>query len=320
MKIGIIGAGSIARSMADTINGLDDFELYAIASRSLEKARDFARQFGVTTFYGSYEELVSDPQVELVYIATPHSHHFEHMKLCIDHNKPVLCEKAFTMTADETHRILEYAHEHKVFVAEAIWTRYMPSRRLIDELLAEQPVGKISMVTCNLSYDIDKVERVIRPELAGGALLDVGVYGLNFLTMHLGTDIERIDTSVVMTDTGVDGRESLTLVYRDGTMGVASHGIYGRSDRKGIFYGETGYIIVENINNPQSIDVYDSSDKLIRHIGVPAQVTGYEYEVIECARCIREGRLEPESMPHSDTVYIMEMMHDLRRKWGMTAD
>lgn len=318
MRIAILGAGGIACRMAETINGLDDFELYAIASRSMDKARSFAERFGVTKYYGSYEEMLSDPLVELVYVATPHSHHYEHMKMCIEHNKPVLCEKAFTMTADEARRILDFAHERKVFVAEAIWTRYMPSRKLIDDLLASEPVGKISMATCNLCYDIDHVERIMRPELAGGALLDLGVYGLNFLLMHLGKDIERIDTSVVMTDTGVDGRETLTVVYRDGAMGVATHGIYGRSDRKGIFYGETGYIVVENINNPQSIDVYDYNDCLTKHIDVPKQVTGYEYEVIESAECIREGRIEPKSMPHAETVHIMEIMHKLRTEWGMT--
>ena len=157
----------------------------------------------------------------------------------------------------------------------------------------------------------------MRPELAGGALLDIGVYGLNFALMHFGTDIERMESSVRMTDTGVDAMESITLFFKDGRMAVLTHDIYSRSDRKGIFYGEKGYIIVENINNPRSIAVYDAEDRLLKQMDVPEQISGYEYEVRECIEAIRAGAKESSSMPLSDSALVMEIMDRLRKQWGM---
>ena len=235
--------------------------------------------------------------MELVYIATPHSCHYENMELCIRHKKPVLCEKAFTINAGEARKIMELAEQEQVFVAEAIWTRYMPSRQMIREVVDSGIIGKVSVLTANLSYPISGKERIMRPELAGGALLDIGVYGLNFALMHFGTDIERMESSVRMTDTGVDAMESITLFFKDGRMAVLTHDIYSRSDRKGIFYGEKGYIVVENINNPRSIAVYDTEDRLLKQMDVPEQISGYEYEVRECIEAIRAGVMESLPCP-----------------------
>lgn len=317
MKIGILGAGGIAGVLASTMAGLEEAEPYAIASRTLEKAEGFAEKYGFCRAYGSYGELVEDPEVELVYIATPHSRHYEDMKLCITHGKPVLCEKAFTMNSAQAKEIIELAAEKKVFAAEAIWPRYMPSRKLIQDVLNSGIIGKVGVVTGNLSYPISQVERIKNPALAGGALLDIGVYGLNFVLMHFGTDIERIESSVQMTAAGVDGMESITIFYRDGRMAVLNHSTYVRSDRKGIFHGDKGYVVVENINNPQSISVYDANDKLIKMIEVPKQISGYEYEIQECIRAIQEGKQEAPSMPLKDTLFVMEVMDSLRRQWGM---
>lgn len=317
MNIGILGAGGIAKVMARTINEMKDATLYAIGSRNYEKAQAFAEEFGVITAYGSYEELVSDDNIDLIYVATPHSHHFEHMKLCIEHGKNVLCEKAFTFNSKQTEEIIALASEKRVYLGEAIWTRYMPSRKMIDELLRSGIIGEIKTVTCNLCYPISDKERLIRPELAGGALLDLGVYGLNFIIMHFGKNFTNIESSVVMTETGVDGQETITVKYPDGKMAVSTHSMYGRSDRKGIFYGEKGYIVVDNINNPKALDVFDCNDNLVKHMDVPAQITGYEYEIMESMDMIRQGKLESESMPLSETLFIMNIMDDLRQQWGI---
>ena len=317
MKIGILACGPMAEIFARTLIQMEEAECYAVASRSLSRAEAFAREYGFTKAYGSYEALCEDPEVELVYIATPHSCHYENMELCIRHKKPVLCEKAFTMNAGETRKIMELAEQEQVFAAEAIWTRYMPSRQMIREVVDSGIIGKVSVLTANLSYPISGKERIMRPELAGGALLDIGVYGLNFALMHFGTDIERMESSVRMTDTGVDAMESITLFFKDGRMAVLTHDIYSRSDRKGIFYGEKGYIVVENINNPRSIAVYDAEDRLLKQMDVPEQISGYEYEVRECIEAIRAGVMESSSMPLSDSVRVMEIMDRLRKQWGM---
>ena len=317
MKIGILGAGKISHSVVPAMIALEEIECYAVASRDCEKARAFAQQYGFQKAYGSYEEMLRDPEVELVYVATPHSHHYEHMMLCMEHGKAVLCEKAFTMNAKQAAKIKEYANEHGIFAAEAIWPRYMPSRKIIDDVIASGIIGKVNTLTANLSYVIHQVPRIYEPALAGGALLDIGVYGINFALMHFGTDIERVESSVQMTSTGVDAMETITIFYKDGRMAVLTHSIYARSDRKGIIHGDLGYIVVENINNPQSVSVYDVNDQLIASYPVPDQINGYEYQFAECARALKEGRTESWSMPLADSVYMMKLMDSLRAQWGM---
>ena len=317
VKIGFLGTGSIAATVSATLRRMPDMELFAAASRTQERADAFAAAQGFQKAYGSYEELVEDPDVELVYVATPHSRHYEDMRLCIENGKPVLCEKAFTMNAGEAESIRALAREKGVLCAEAIWTRYMPSRQMINELLADGVIGDVHTLTANLSYTISRKQRVIDPELAGGALLDVGIYGLNFAVMHLGTEIARIDTSMRMTDTGVDGMESITLQYEDGKMAVLTHGIWARGDRKGIFYGDKGYMIVENINDPSAIEIYDAAGSLTERLAVPAQISGYEYEFRECAECLAEGRTETSSMPLEDSVRMMRLMDGIRAQWGL---
>lgn len=317
MKLAVLGAGRIAHTVAPAWLALPEIECYAVASRSQERAQSFAQEFGFQKVYSSYEEMVRDPEVELVYIATPHSHHYEHMMLCLAHGKAVISEKAFTMNAEQAKKIKAFAEEKKLYAAEAIWTRYMPSRKMIDEILASGVIGKVNTLTANLSYVISGKQRIYDPALAGGALLDIGVYGINFALMHFGDDIERVESSVKLTDTGVDAMETMTLFYRDGRMAVLTHSIYCRSDRKGILHGDKGYLIVENINNPQSISVYDVADQLVAHYEVPKQVNGYEYEFAEAVRCIREGKWESDSMPLSETVKVMEFMDARRKEWGV---
>ena len=317
MKIGILGAGKISHSTVPAMIALNEIECYAVASRSLERAEAFARQYGFQKAYGSYEEMLNDPEVELVYVATPHSHHFDHMMMCMEHGKAVLCEKAFTMNAAQARKIMDYAKEHGVFASEAIWPRYMPSRKMINDVIESGVIGKVNTLTANLSYVIHEVPRIIEPHLAGGALLDIGVYGINFALMHFGTDIERVESSVQMTPSGVDGMETITIFYRDGRMAVLTHSIYARSDRKGIIHGDKGYIVVENINNPQSVSVFDTEDRMIACYQVPEQINGYEYEFSECARAVAAGRFESWSMPLADSVYMMEFMDNLRKSWGL---
>lgn len=317
MRIGVLGTGGIVRMVTPTLRQMNDIECYAIASRTLERAQEAAKEHGYEKACGSYEELVADPLVELVYVATPHSRHYEDMKLCIAHGKPVICEKSFTMNAKQAKEIRELAKEAGVFVTEAIWPRYMPSRKLIQDVIDSGIIGTVSALTANLSYVISGVKRIQEPELAGGALLDVGVYGINFALMHFGEEIERIESSVQMTETGVDAMESITIFYKNGRMAVLTHGIYGRSDRKGIFYGDKGYIVIENINNPQSITVYDTEDRLVKQIAVPEQISGYEYQFEECRRCIAEGKTESDSMTLAESIRMMERMDGLRAQWGL---
>ncbi|MDO4741374.1 MAG: Gfo/Idh/MocA family oxidoreductase [Eubacteriales bacterium] len=322
-NIAILGCGKIAYAMAKTLRMMRDQGeavcLYAAASRTLDKAQAFAASEGFAHAYGSYEELVKDPNVQLVYIASPHSHHAEHMKLCIEHGKAVLCEKAFTANAAQAKEVVALAKEKNVLVAEAIWTRYMPSRKIIWDTICSGALGEVKLLQANLHYLIEHIHRLRTPELAGGALLDVGVYPLNFACMFFGDDFVRMDSSVQMMETGVDRQESFSFYYADGRAANMTAGMSCRSDRSCLIAGTKGYLTVDNVNNPLKITLYkDEEDFSVAHdLPVPAQLTGYEYEVRACMKALEEGKIECPEMPHSDSVRVMEICDALRAQWGL---
>lgn len=316
-NIGIMGTGNIASIMAETVNKMKGVKLYAVASREKVRAEVFAGKHGCKKAYGSYEELVRDGKVDLIYIATPHSEHYENAKLCLTNKKPVLCEKAFTANAYQAEELFALAQEKNVFITEAMWTRYMPMLTTIREVLGSGVIGELKTLTCNLGYVIDKVDRLKNPALAGGALLDVGVYTLNFALMIFGSSIEKVHSCCTYTETGVDQQNTITIQYVDGKCAVLNSSMVSLSDRKGIIYGTKGFAVIENINNFESIAVYDSSYKKVAEYKRPKQISGYEYEVEASIRAIRSGQLECVEMPHSETVRIMKMMDRLREEWGI---
>ena len=317
MKIGILGAGRIASTLAETMNKMPEVECYGVATRNLEKAKTFAKDHGFAHAFGSYEEMLADKEVELIYIATPHSHHYRHMKMCLEAGKHILCEKSFTVNAKQAEKIFSLAKEKNLFVTEAIWTRYMPSRKMINDLLDEKVIGDVMKLTANLNYPLCDKDRIVKPELAGGALLDVGIYTLNFAYMHFGDGVRKIQSAAQLTEAGVDGENGMLLLYQDGRMAVLNSGIHGKSDSQGVFYGSTGCMVVQNINNPERIEIYDKDRNLIREIEVPEQISGYEYEILETIACIKDGKLECPSMPHKDSIEMMRVMDELREAWGV---
>ncbi|MGN0996903.1 MAG: Gfo/Idh/MocA family protein [Candidatus Ventricola sp.] len=322
-NIAILGAGKIALAMAKTLRGMkargEGVCLYAVAARDLARAQAFCEREGFQVAYGSYEAMLADPNVQLVYVATPHSHHAEHMKLCIEAGKAVLCEKSFTANAAQAREVLALARERNVLVTEAIWTRYMPSLQILRDIMASGALGDVKMLSASLFYPIDMVPRLIQPELAGGALLDVGVYPLNFACMLFGSDPVRIDSSVQLTEAGVDYQESFTLHYADGRMAVLSAGMGTRCDRRCLISGSRGYVVTDNVNNIKKIELFTESDGFTapRVFPVPEQITGYEYEVRACLRALNEGAIECPEMPHAETIRVMELMDTLRRQWGV---
>lgn len=320
MKVGILGAGGIAEVMAKTISGMKDVECYAVASRSMDKASAFAKDWNVEKAYGSYEDMLNDEKVDLVYIAVPHSHHHKWTIEALNAGRNVLCEKSFAANTAQAEEMISLAEKKGLLLTEAIWTRYMPSRKIIDELVNEGGIGKIVSVASNLGYRIDMNERMVKPELAGGCLLDLTVYTLNFSSMVLGNDIKRIEAAMVPTDTGVDGQDTIMLEYADGTMSSMFTTMYALTDRRGLICGTDGFITVQNINNPQRITVYEpdrNSYTVRKDITVPEQITGYEYEVEACKKALEEGRIECEEMPHSETITIMKQMDEIRKQFGI---
>lgn len=316
-KVGIIGAGWIAEKMAAALAPLEDYCVYAIASRSIEKAQSFAERWNVAKAYGSYEEMVADEEVDLVYIATPHSHHFPHAMLALKAGKPVLVEKAFTANEAEAQELIETAHSKGLFITEAIWTRYMPLSHKIKEIMESGIIGEPRVLTATLCYMMEFKERILRPDLCGGALLDLGVYVLNFARMYFGTDIVRTVSNCHVGPTGIDLQECISLSFADGKMANLQAGTLCLNDRQGIINGTEGYIRVDNINCPEVVEVYRNYELVARYEKPEDMVNGYEYQVMEARRCIEAGLLESPMMPHEETLSIMKQMDGLRKEWGV---
>lgn len=317
LRVGILSTGVIAGTMASTLAKMEEAEAYAVASRTLEKAEAFAERFGIGKAYGSYEEMAADENVDLVYVATPMSEHYENVKLFLKYGRNILCEKSFAVNQKQAQEMIDLAEEAGVLLAEAIWVRYMPMWKTLREVLDSGVIGEPMTMTCNLCYLIDQVPRLMQPELGGGALLDVGVYTMNFASLVFGNEIETITTKALMTDTGVDAQNSMIFTYPNGKMAILNSSLRVLSDRKGIIYGTRGFVVVENINNFESITVYNENREVTAVYQQPEQITGYEYQVLACREAIEAGQTECPQMPHEETLRIMAQMDAVREQWGL---
>lgn len=317
MRIGMIGAGGIAGKLALTIAAMDGVENYAIASRSLEKAEAFQKTYHFQKAYGSYEAMLKDPQVDLVYIATPHSEHYAQMELCLNAHKPVLCEKAFTANAKQAEDILSRFEKEHLFVSEAIWTRYLPSRKIIDDIIASGILGDLYLVSANLCYANKAHPRLTDPALAGGALLDMGIYPLTFALMIYQENPLSLHAECKKTETGVDEATTMILSFPQGKQAILFTAMDGPSDRTGYVYGSKGYLEVTNCNNPERLTVYDLSHKPIKSYPIPQQISGYEYEIEECRRCLTQNLCETPFVSHSVSLDVMAMMDEMRQQMGI---
>ena len=297
MRVGVVGAGWIAEKAAITLNGLGTCRCYAIASRTMEKAEAFAKKWGVPKAYGSYAELYADPDVDLVYVATPHSHHYEVTRDALMAGKPCLVEKAFMANHAQSEAIVKLAKERGLFLAEAIWTRYQPAVSIIRELIDNGRIGMPRLVTATLGYSMGNKPRIMRPDLCGGALLDLGVYALNFVRMFFPADIISMEGQCVKSDTGMDLTNAITLILADGMLCNLQSSAACVGDNIGVIAGTDGNLIIDNINNPHKITVNTHDREFVEDIYVPKQITGYEYQFLACRKALAEGLLEPREMP-----------------------
>ncbi|MEE1296925.1 MAG: Gfo/Idh/MocA family oxidoreductase [Bifidobacterium sp.] len=325
LNVAILGAGRIAGTMADTLVRMaaDDryrsmVVPYAIAAREQARADAFAGKYGLPHAYGSYNAMLADPDVDLVYIATPHALHMEQAIACMKAGKHVLVEKSFALDVAQARRMIDMSDDTQRFCGEAMWTRFMPSRLLVDEVASSGELGALTAVSANLCYPVTRKARLTDPGLGGGALLDVGVYPLNFIDMVMGeAELTGLNTTMVPYPTGVDAQDSVTLTYADGTMATAYASMMNASDRAGLVCGTDGYLVCRNINDIEGLDVYGTDHVLKRHIDVPEQLTGYEYEVAAAVRAIRAGRRDCPEMTHADTLRMMALMDRIRQVWDM---
>ena len=316
LRVGIIATGRIANTAADTLRQMDDATCVAVASRTQENADAFAKKWDIPHAYGSYEELMDDDEVDLIYVATPHPHHFDVTMEAIRHGKPCLVEKAFMANYEQSLSVINLAHQNKVFVTEAIWTRYQPAVTLIRQLM--ERIGTLRLITANIAYNMAwRKPRILLPELCGGALLDVGVYGLNFVRMFCDAPILKMEGQCVKSDTGVDMSDAITLSLSNGVLANIQASAWSTNGNRGTLSGTDGFLIVDNINNPQTISLYAPDRTLIEEHHVLSQLTGYEYEFRACHEALLQQQTESPYMPHDETLYIMKLMDDLRKQWGV---
>jgi predicted dehydrogenase len=318
LRVGIVGAGWIAEKAAITLAHLSTCECFAIASRSQEKADAFAAKWNVPKAYGSYSALIADKDVDLVYVATPHSHHYDVTMEALLAGKPCLVEKAFMANHEQASEVVRVARERKVFLAEAIWTRYQPAVGIVRNLIASGRIGTPRLVTATLGYSMGEKPRIMRPDLCGGALLDLGVYALNFVRMFFDTDFVSIESQCVKSNTGMDITNAISIILSDGVLCNLQSSASCVGHNIGVIAGTDGNLIIDNINNPQTVTVNGPDRTYIETINVPQQITGYEYQFLCCREALINGLIEPLEMPLDETLRIMEIMDGLRRKWGVS--
>lgn len=317
LRVGIIATGWIAEKAAFTIQRMEGVTCHAVASRTLQKAQDFAEKWGIPCAYGSYSELLDAEDIDLVYVGTPHSHHFDVTMEAIGKGKPCLVEKAFMANYDQALQVVQKAREKKVFLAEAIWTRYQPIVQTIRDIIKSGRLGELRLLTGSIGYSMGNKPRIMRADLCGGALLDLGVYGINFVRMFCDAKIEQIESQCMKSDTGMDLTNCISWRMEGGIMANIQSSACCVNDNQGTICGTEGYLIVDNINNPQSVKVYKRDRIFVEEIKVPQQITGYEYQFTACKEALDKGLTEAPCMPLDETLYIMKLMDDLRFKWGV---
>lgn len=321
LKVGFIGAGNIAETLAETfLQYKDKFELYAVSSKSDDKLNKFKNKYGFKKTYNSYEELVQDKEIDLVYISTLIKDHYKHIKLCLENNKNVLCEKAFTFNHKEAKELVEIARRKNLFLAEAIWTIYMPSRGLILNLISNDVIGKVYYIEANLGYEIKDKERIKYPKFGGGAMLDVGVYPLNFIDMFALSKVKSIQVTSKLNKEGVDETDIVNMEYENGLLAQFFTTINQATSREGFIFGEKGFIKVTNINNPEKIEIYLHEDKtknyatLVSSINIKEDFNGYEYQLLETYNSITSSKKENPSMILDETLKIMSIVDEILHK------
>ncbi|MCL1867053.1 MAG: Gfo/Idh/MocA family oxidoreductase [Oscillospiraceae bacterium] len=312
MNIGILGTGWIAKKMADTVNTMsknEDVKLMAVGSRTAESARAFSEKHVIPRHYASYEELCKDSNTDLIYVATPHRFHAENMLMALNADRNVLCEKPFTVNANEARKVIDLAVQKKLFVGEAMWTRFLPLREKFDLVEQIQPVS----LTANIGYEISRVQRLYDLELAGGALLDLGVYAINFALMAFGNDVAKIESRCEYFQSGADISNEIKLTFSDGKIANLISTAHEQTDLMGVVTGNAGKLTFKNINNYEWVS-------LINEFGEetvwqrPEQISGFEYQVRACADAIKQKSCEPCEMPHSEILKVMEIMDEVRRQ------
>lgn len=321
LRWGILGTGFIAdlqvRDLVD--NG---FAVQAVGSRSLETSQAFASRFGIPTAHGSYEDLAADPDVDVVYVATPHVFHHENALLALNAGKHVLVEKAFTINARQAQEIVDLAAGKGLVALEAMWTRFLPHMARLREIVAGGTLGEVRKVVASHNQDLprDPAHRLNDPALGGGALLDLGVYPVSFSFDVFGAP-QRILASAALTATGVDRQTAAIFEYADGQQALVDCALDTAGNNRAAIIGTGGWVEIESVwYNPTPFTRYDASGNIVERFDEPVQGRGMQYQAAELERLVREGLTAGTVLPPGESVAIMAALDEVRRQIGLTYD
>ena len=318
IKWGIMGTGRIAGSFAIALKNLDDSELYGIGSRSEKNADAFSDEYSVPKRFHDYESLAADPDIDVVYIATPHSLHKENCLMCLEHGKAVLCEKPFTINAAEAAAVINFARERRLFLMEAMWSRFVPAAIKLKELIEDKIIGDIQYLFAGGAFipEFDPDHYLFKKELGGGVLLDGGIYPVSLASWLLGYP-DRIQSAGRLNSSGIDDHDALLLEYDCGAIAGLHVSMRTQSPPDITVLGSKGKIYVHPAMfcpSKITLSLFDAEET---EIALPFASNGYQYEAMEVNRCLREGKTESKVMPLDETLAIMRMMDEIRGQFGL---
>ena len=317
IRWGILGTGKIARAFAEALNDTPGAHLAAVASRSLRGAEAFAAAFPGPQPFGTYQELADAPGIDIVYVATPHPLHAANAIMVLNAGKAVLCEKPFTMNRREAEQVVALAHGKKLFLMEAMWTRFMPALAQVRGIVASGEIGPVHHVIADFGFlaPADPAHRVNAPELGGGALLDLGIYPLSIAAALLGP-VASVRAQAEIGPTGVDLQTGFTLLHAGGGMSLCSCSLKARTPAELTISGELGHVRMNTMfHRTASITVETAAGT--RTIPTPYLGNGYVHEALEAQRCLRAGLLESEGMALDETLALMGVLDDIRGQIGL---
>ena len=326
LRWGILGSGYIAHEFVRALQAETAQVVVAVGSRQLETANAFADEFGIERRHVGYEALVEDPEVDIVYVASPHSEHLEHALLALDAGNHVLVEKAFARNAGEARQVIEAAEERNLFAQEAMWTRFLPGMDVVRQCLEDGLVGELHSVVADHGQPLypNGPRRLWDPALAGGALLDLGIYPMHFAHFVLGgfTDVSAVGA---LTPEGVDEWEAVTVRGVNGGHGLVHATMAARTPTTATITGTAGRL---ELGDPDDFLCRWYAPSRIRHVGrdepdwaiwePDSREHGLHFQAAEAARCISEGRTESPLLPHAETLAVMEALDTVRTQLGMT--
>ena len=318
IRWGVVGPGRIAEKVVEDFAVVDGARPVAVASRSLPRAQDFAGRHGIDRAYGSYAEVLADPAVDVLYVATPHAQHAAIALAALRAGKALLVEKSFTATSAGASEVVELARSRGVFVMEAMWTRFQPAVVRLRELVAEGAIGEVRAVQADLGVqrDFDAADRLFALELGGGALLDLGVYVVSFAQMLLGTP-DTVTASGSRFSTGVDAEASLLLGWADGRSALLTTSLRGALPGQARVFGTEGWIdVLPRFHHPQTI-VLHRGERDPEPITRPQLGGGYAHELVEVTECLRAGRTESAVMPLADTLAVQYVLQQACDQLGV---